>query len=323
MDGQLSDALGQKFVDKTLGDEGKRRTQQMVNAIEKAMAEDIQKIDWMTPKTKEQAMIKLHAVMNKIGTKEHWIDYSTVKIARDDAYGNAERTSEFELRRQLARIGKPVDKTEWEMTQPQVNAYYDPQENDINFPAGILQPPFWDNKMDDAVNYGAIGAVIGHELTHGFDDQGRQFDAQGNLRDWWTEQDGKAFDQRAQCIVKEYSGFTAVDDVKLKGELTLGENTADNGGLRLAYMALLDTLAGKHPAKRDGFTAEQRLFLGWGQIWCENRTEESARLLAQIDPHSPGKYRVNGSVSNMPEFQQAFACKVGQPMVRYPACRVW
>lgn len=323
VDGQLSDALGQKFVEKTLGEDGKRRTQQMVNAIEKAMGEDIEKLDWMTPKTKEQAMIKLHAITNKIGSKEHWVDYSKVKIARDDAYGNAERTSEFELRRQLAKIGKPVDKTEWEMTQPQVNAYYDPQENDINFPAGILQPPFWDNKMDDAVNYGAIGAVIGHELTHGFDDQGRQFDAQGNLRDWWTEQDAKAFEQRAQCIVKEYSGFTAVDDVKLKGELTLGENTADNGGLRLAYMALMDTLAGKHPAKREGFTAEQRLFLGWAQIWCENRTEESARLLAQIDPHSPGKYRVNGVVSNMPEFQQAFACKVGQPMVRYPACRVW
>ncbi len=204
-----------------------------------------------------------------------------------------------------------------------MNAYYDPQENDINFPAGILQPPFWDNKMDDAVNYGAIGAVIGHELTHGFDDQGRQFDAEGNLRDWWTEADGKAFEQRAQCFVKEYSGFTAVDDVKLKGELTLGENTADNGGLRLAYMALMDTLAGKHPSKRDGFTAEQRLFLGWGQIWCENRSDESSRMLAQVDPHSPGKYRINGVVSNMPEFQQAFACKAGQPMVRYPACRVW
>ncbi len=192
-----------------------------------------------------------------------------------------------------------------------MNAYYDPQENDINFPAGILQPPFWDNKMDDAVNYGAIGAVIGHELTHGFDDQGRQFDAEGNLRDWWTEEDAKAFEQRAQCLVNEYSGFTAVDDVKLNGELTLGENTADNGGLRLAYMALMDTLAGKHPAKRDGFTAEQRLFLGWGQIWCENRSDESARMLAQVDPHSPGKYRVNGVVSNMPEFQTGVRVQSG------------
>ena len=323
VDGQLSDALSQKFVEKTLGEEGKRRTQQMVGAIEKMMGQDIESLDWMTPKTKEQAMIKLHAVANKIGTKQHWIDYSKIPISRGDAYGNAERTSQFQLEYQLAKIGKPVDKTDWQMSQPTVNAYYDPQENDINFPAGILQPPFWDNKMDDAVNYGAIGAVIGHELTHGFDDQGRQFDAQGNLRDWWTEQDGKAFDQRVQCIVKEYSSFTAIDDVKVNGELTLGENTADNGGLRIAYMALLDTLGGKHPPKRDGFTAEQRFFLGWGQIWCENITPERARVLAQVDPHSPAENRVNGVVSNMPEFQKAFSCKAGQPMVRYPACRVW
>jgi len=323
VDGQLPDALGQKFVEKTLGKEGIERTRTMVNAIEKAMGQDLDKIDWMTPKTKAQAMIKLHAIMNKIGTKDHWVDYSSVKIGREDAYGNAERTSEFELHRQLAKIGRPMDRSDWYMPQPEVNAYYDPQENDINFPAGILQPPFWDNKMDDAVNYGAIGAVIGHELTHGFDDEGRQFDAQGNLRDWWTDQDAQAFKERAQCLVKEYSGFTAVDNVKVNGELTLGENTADNGGLRLAYMALMDTLAGKHPAKRDGFTPEQRLFLGWAQIWCENRTPETERLHAQVDPHSPGRYRVNGVVSNMPEFQQAFACKIGQPMVRYPACRVW
>jgi endothelin-converting enzyme/putative endopeptidase len=322
-DNQLPDALGQKFVDKTLGEEGKRRTRQMVEAIEKAMGEDIEKLDWMTPKTKQEALIKLHAVANKIGTKEHWLDYSKVKIARDDAYGNAERTGRFEVDRQLAKIGKPVDKTEWEMSQPTVNAYYDPQENDINFPAGILQPPFWDNKMDDAVNYGAIGAVIGHELTHAFDDEGRQFDAQGNLRDWWTEADAKAFGERAECLVKEYSGFTAVDDVHLNGELTLGENTADNGGLRLAYMALMETLAGKEPPKRDGFTAAQRLFLGWSQIWCENKTAESARMGAQVDPHSPGQYRVNGVLANMPEFAQAFSCKVGQPMLKGPACRVW
>jgi len=322
-DGQLPDALGRTFVEKTLGEEGMRRTREMVGEIEKSMAADIQAIDWMTPKTKEQAMVKLHAVINKIGTKDHWLDYAGVKIARNDAFGNAERTSDYELQRQLMKIGKPLDKKDWEMSQPTVNAYYDPQENDINFPAGILQPPFWDNKMDDAVNYGAIGAVIGHELTHGFDDQGRQFDAQGNLRDWWTEADAKAFDQRADCIVKEYGGFTAVDDIHLNGKLTLGENTADNGGLRLAYMALIDHLAGKEPDKRDGFTAEQRFFLGWGQIWCENRTEESARLRAQTDPHSPGKERVNGAVSNMPEFQKAFACGVGQPMVRNPACRVW
>jgi len=217
-----------------------------------------------------------------------------------------------------------VDKKEWEMSQPTVNAYYDPQQNNINFPAGILQPPFYDNNMDDAVNYGAIGAVIGHELTHGFDDEGRQFDAKGNLRDWWTEADAKAFDQRASCLVNQYGGYTAVDDIKLNGKLTLGENTADNGGLRLAYAALMEKLAGKEAPARDGFTAAQRFFLGWGQIWCEGRTEEVARLRAQTDPHSPGRYRVNGVVSNMPEeFQKAFACTTGQPTVKGPACRVW
>lgn len=323
VDQQLPDALGKKFVETTLGAEGMRRTQQMIGEIEKAMASDLEGLDWMTPKTKDQAMAKLHTVLNKIGTKEHWVDYSKVEISRDDEYGNAARTSQFDLERQLAKIGKPVDKTDWEMSQPTVNAYYDPQENDINFPAGILQPPFWDNKMDDAVNYGAIGAVIGHELTHAFDDEGRQFDAQGNLRDWWTEDDAKAFNQRAECLVNEYSGFTAVDDVKLNGKLTLGENTADNGGLRIAYMALMDSLTGKHPPNIDGFTPQQRFFLGFAQVWCENRTDEVSRLRAQIDPHSPGNYRVNGVVSNMPEFQKAFSCGVGKPMVRNPACRVW
>jgi len=295
----------------------------MITEIEKSMAQDIDSVAWMTGPTKQQALDKLHTVLNKIGTKEHWTDYSKLKIARDDEFGNEARTSRFELERSLAKIGKPVDKTDWEMSQPTVNAYYDPQENDINFPAGILQPPFWDNKMDDAVNYGAIGSVIGHELTHAFDDEGRQFDSKGNLRDWWTADDAKAYDERSGCLVDEYSSFTAVDDVKLNGKLTLGENTADNGGLRIAYMALLDSFKGSEPAKRDGFTAEQRFFLGWGQIWCENRTAEIARMRAQTDPHSPGEHRVNGVVSNMPEFQQAFGCKVGQPMVRNPACRVW
>ena len=322
-DGQLPDALGLTFVQKTLGEAGKRRTQQMVAAIEKAMERDIKALDWMTPKTKEQAVTKLHAVMNKIGSKAHWLDYGGTRIARDDAYGNSAQTNEFDLRRQLAKIGKPVDKTDWQMSQPTVNAYYDPQENDINFPAGILQPPFWDSKMDDAVNYGAIGAVIGHELTHGFDDQGRQFDAQGNLRDWWTEADAKAFEQRAECIVNQYSGYSPVEGVNLNGKLTLGENTADNGGVRLAYMALMESLTGKQQKKVDGFSPEQRFFLGFAQVWCQNVTEQAARLRAQTDPHSPGEYRVNGVVSNLPEFQKAFACRVGQPMVRGPACRVW
>jgi len=323
VDELLPDALGRRFVETTLGAEGMRRTREMVGEIEKAMAADLQSLDWMTPKTKEQALVKLNGILNKIGTNDEWQDYRTVKIQRDDAFGNAERAARYEVLRQLNKIGKPVDKKEWVMSQPTVNAYYEPQQNDINFPAGILQPPFWDNKMDDAVNYGAIGAVIGHELTHGFDDEGRQFDAKGNLRDWWTPEDAKAFEQRADCFVQQYGNYTAVDDVKLNGKLTLGENTADNGGLRLAYAALLDKLGAKAGEKKDGFTAQQRFFLGWGQIWCENRTPEVSRLRAQTDPHSPGKYRVNGVVSNMPEFQKAFACSVGQPMVKGPACRVW
>jgi endothelin-converting enzyme/putative endopeptidase len=322
-DQQLPDALGRKFVETTLGAEGMRRTHEMVGEIEKAMATDLQSLDWMTPQTKQLAMDMLHGVLNKIGTNDKWRTYSTVRISRDDFFGNTERASRYEVDRELSRIGKPVDKKEWGMSQPTVNAYYDPQQNNINFPAGILQPPFYDNKMDDAVNYGAIGSVIGHELTHGFDDEGRQFDAKGNLRDWWSEADAKAFNERADCIVQQYGNYSPVDDVKLNGKLTLGENTADNGGLRLAYMALMTKLAGNEPPPRDGFTAEQRFFLGWGQVWCQNVRPEAARLRAQTDPHSPGNFRVNGTVSNMPEFQKAFACRTGQPMVRGPACRVW
>jgi endothelin-converting enzyme/putative endopeptidase len=322
-DGQLPDALGQAFIDKTLGAEGKRRTLEMVVALERALERDIRGLDWMTDETKQKALDKLHKITNKIGDKAKWLDYSSVRVARDDAYGNSARASQFELARELDKIGKPVDKTEWYMSQPTVNAYYDPQNNDINFPAGILQPPFYNNAADDAINFGGIGAVIGHELTHGFDDQGRQFDGDGNLRDWWTEADAKAFEQRADCITDQYSGFSPVPGVNLNGKLTLGENTADNGGLRIAYMALKDTLGDKQPEKVDGFTAEQRFFLGWAQVWCQNITEENLRMRAVTDPHSPGEFRVNGVVSNMPEFAQAFACRPNQAMVKGPACRVW
>ena len=323
VDGDLGEALGQKYVERTLGAEGKEQTLRMVHGIEKSLEKDIAELSWMTPPTKQRAIAKLHAVTNKIGYPDKWRDYSTVKIARGDALGNSQRASQFEFRRQLAKIGKPVDRTEWGMTPPTVNAYYNPQMNTANFPAGILQPPFFDKNMDDAVNFGAIGVVIGHELTHGFDDEGRQFDPKGNLRDWWLAQDAKEFEERAQCLTNEYSGFTAVDDVKLNGKLTLGENTADNGGVRLAYMALLDDIAGRTIPKIDGFTPEQRLFLGFGQVWCENVTDEAERLSAVTNPHSPGRDRVNGVVQNMPEFQKAFACRMGQPMVRRPACRVW
>ena len=323
-DSDLGEALGQKYVELTFGEEGKDRTLKMVRALEKALERDIQQLDWMTPATKKRALEKLHAITNKIGYPEKWRDYSNLEIKKGDAIGNSFRSNIFEFKRQIAKIGKPVDKKEWFMTPPTVNAYYDPQNNNINFPAGILQPPFYDNKMDEPVNYGAIGAVIGHELTHGFDDEGGRFDAKGNLDNWWTEADAKAFEERTNCIQKQYSEYNATPDLKLNGKLTLGENVADNGGLRIAYMALMDTLAGKKPEKIDGFTAEQRLFLGWGQIWCQNQTEQIRRMYAQTDPHSPGQWRVNGAVSNMPEFQQAFGCKVGVPMVRGEnACRVW
>ncbi len=322
-DGELGEALGRRYVEQTFGAQGKERTLTMVRAIEKALGEDIEKLDWMTPATKAKALEKLHAITNKIGYPEKWRDYSSVTIVRGDAIGNSERATKFEFKRQLDKIGKPVDRQEWQMTPPTVNAYYDPQMNNINFPAGILQPPFFDNKLDDAVNFGAIGAVIGHELTHGFDDQGRQFDPDGNLHDWWTAKDADAFDTREQCFIDEYSGFTAVGNLHLNGKLTLGENTADNGGLRVAYMALMEKLGGRMPPKVDGFTAQQRFFLGWGQIWCDNSTDELKRLRAQTNPHSIDEFRVNGTVSNMPQFRDAFACKEGQPMVRQKACRVW
>ncbi len=329
-DGALGEALGEKYVEENFGAEGKERTVKMIRALENALQNDIKSSPWMTETTKQAALVKLAAIANKIGYPDKWRDYSTVKIVRGDALGNQQRADEFEFRRQLKKIGKDVDKSEWGMTPPTVNAYYNPVENNINFPAGILQPPFYDNKMDDAVNFGGIGAVIGHELTHGFDDEGRQFDGEGNLRNWWTAEDEKAYKERSQCLVDEYSSFVAVkddkdpkNDIHLNGKLTLGENTADNGGLRIAYMALKDMLAGKEEPKIDGFTPEQRLFLGWGEIWCQETKPETKRQLALTNPHSPGKYRVNGVVSNMPEFQQAFSCKKGDAMVSENACHVW
>src|SRR6185312_4771486 len=325
VDNDMGEALGQVFVQKHFPPEAKERTLRMVKQVEDALRKDVTELPWMTEATKKQALIKLEAIQNKIGYPDKWRDYSTLNIIRDDAIGNSLRANQFEFHRELNKIGKPLDRGEWQMTPPTVNAYYDSSENDINFPAGILQPPFYDFKADDALNFGGIGAVIGHELTHGFDDEGRQFDAQGNLHDWWTEQDAKAFEQRAQCIVDEYNSFVAVDDVHLNGKLTLGENTADNGGLRIALMALLAGMNqdARVPAKLDGYTPEQRLFLGWGQIWCQNQTPQIERLLALTNEHSPGKYRVNGVVGNMPEFEKAWGCKAGQPMVRQNACRVW
>ena len=322
-DSQLGEALGQKYVERTFGAEGKARTLEMVNALEKALGEDIQDLSWMSPATKQQALVKLHAITNKIGYPDKWRDYSSVVIKRDDALGNDDRAAAFEVHRELQKIGKPVDRNEWEMTPPTVNAYYDPLMNNINFPAGILQPPFFDKLMDDAVNFGGIGMVIGHELTHGFDDEGRQFDAQGNLHDWWTPEDAKRFEERVACIDKEYSGFTVAPGVHVNGKLTLGENTADNGGVRVSLKALHNTEGGKPQPDINGFTPDQRFFLSFGQIWCANERPEALRLQVQTNPHSPSEFRVNGVVQNMPEFQKAFSCKAGSPMVSADACHVW
>ncbi|MGC9945726.1 MAG: M13 family metallopeptidase [Bryobacteraceae bacterium] len=319
----LGEALGQEFVKAAFNGASKEKALQLVGEIEMEMRKDIDNAAWMTPATKQQAFAKLRAVANKIGYPEKWRDYSGVKVARDDYFGDVLRAYDFEQRRNFAKIGKPVDKSEWGMTPPTVNAYYSPNMNNINFPAGILQPPFYNPQAGDAVNYGGIGAVIGHELTHGFDDEGRKYDGAGNVRDWWTAEDAKAFEARAECIVKEYDGFSPAVDVHLKGDLTLGENAADNGGIHLAYMALMDSLASHMEGKQDGFTPSQQFFLGYAQIWCQNTTEEAARVLAATDPHSPGEFRANGVLQNMPEFREAFACKAGDAMVSADPCRVW
>ena len=322
-DNDLGEALGQVYVERNFSPEAKQRAQKMVKEIEDAMGRDIDSLSWMTPATKQQAQEKLHTVANKIGYPDKWRDYSALNIARDDEMGNVLRSREFEFHRQLAKIGKPVDRGEWQMTPPTVNAYYDPQMNDINFPAGVLQPPLFDANSDAAPNFGDTGGTIGHELTHGFDDEGRQFDAHGNLRDWWTPEDAKAFEQRASCISDQYSQYVVVDDIKINGKLTLGEDVADLGGLILAYMAWQDDSKGQTLELIEGFTPEQRFFIAYGQSWCASTRDETKRLRATVDPHSPDKYRANGVVSNLPEFQQAFHCKAGAPMVRENRCRVW
>ena len=323
-DGALGEALGQRYVEQAFGADGKQRMLKMVDALEKSLDQDIRTLPWMTEETKKQAKVKLDAIRNKIGYPDVWRDYSSLKVVRGDLLGNFQRANEFEARRQIAKIGKALDRNEWGMTPPTVNAYYNQARNEIVFPAGILQTPFFDKQADDATNFGGIGLVIGHELTHGFDDQGRKFDPQGNLRDWWTAEDGTEFEKRASCIADEYSSFVAVDDLKLNGKLTLGENTADNGGARVALMALQQMMTdGASAQPASDYTPEQRFFLGYGRAWCEKRRPEFSRMLVSVDPHSPGKYRVNGVVQNMPEFQKAFNCKAGQPMVKENACRVW
>jgi len=328
-DRDLGQALGQAYVDRAFPPESKARTLQMVHSIETALTSDIQSLAWMSPVTKEQAVIKLKGIEDKIGYPSHWRDYSSVKVVSNSWLNNVAQATSFEFERWVAKVGKPVDRSEWTMTPPTINAYYDAQLNTINFPAGILQPPFFDPTKDDAVNYGAIGMVIGHEIIHGFDDQGRKFDANGNLRDWWTNDDAKQYDERGKCISDEYTQDVpeAGEGVKQNGLLTQGEDTADNGGLRLALAALETSLKqqGKSLDDKgdDGWTYRQRFFLSYAYSWCSNIRPQIARLAVTTDPHSLPVFRIDNVVSNMPEFEQAFSCHAGQKMVRANACRVW
>ena len=323
----LGEAVGQDWVKQNFPPQAKENMTKLVAALDKALGEDIQQLPWMGDATKKEAEAKLALYRNKIGYPDKWRDYSKFTVQRDDLLGNVNRGGEFELQRGLNKLGKPVDETEWGMTPPTVNAYYNPSMNDINFPAGILQPPFYSLTGDQAVNFGGIGMVIGHEMTHGFDDQGSKYDGKGNLREWQTAADRKAFTERTDCEVKEYDSFAPVPGANVNGKLTLGENTADNGGIRIAYLALENTLASEGKKldgpKQDGYTPAQRFFIGFGQVWCENRREQYSRMMVKVDPHSPGKFRVNGTVQNFDEFGKAFNCKKGAPMYPEQSCRVW
>jgi len=323
VDRSLGEALGQEFVRRTFSASMKAETQKMTEQVETAMGEEIAGLDWMSPETKQEALRKLHAIRNKIGYPETWRDYSALTIKRDDYFGNVLRAIQFEDAREWRKLGKPVDRNEWGMTPPTVNAYFDSKMNDINFPAGVLQPPLYDAKLDDAPNYGDTGSTIGHELTHAFDDEGRQFDSNGNLHDWWTAADAKGFEDRINCIRDQYAGYVVVDDIHINSKLTSGEDVADLGGTLLAYIAWKKQTEGMTLASRDGFTPDQRYFVGMAQWACENDRPENLRVSAATDPHSPGVARVNGVVVNMPEFQKAFSCKAGQAMVKEKVCRVW
>jgi putative endopeptidase len=295
----------------------------MVNNLITALRSDIPTLSWMGPETKKQALAKLEAFNVKIGYPDKWRDYSKLTIDRGSYLGNVRRSQEFEENRDLAKIGKPVDRSEWGMTPPTVNAYYNSTFNEIVFPAGILQPPFYDPNADDAVNYGGMGAVIGHEISHGFDDRGSQFDGQGNLRNWWTPDDRKNFDERAQCIVDQFNSYEVEPGLHQNGKLVLGESIGDLGGLSIAYAAYEKSIEGKRPKDIDGFTPEQRFFLGWAQVWGSNQRMEAARLQTNTDPHPLARFRGNGPISNLEVFAKAFGCKKGDAMVREKSCKIW
>ncbi len=323
VDHALGEALGQEFVRRTFSADQKARTEVMTQQVESAMAHEIENLTWMSPATKQEALRKLHAIRNKIGYPEQWRDYSALTVKPADFYGNTVRAEQFENARQWHKLGHPVDLNEWGMTPPTVNAYFNPQMNDINFPAGVLQPPLYDAKLDDAPNYGNTGSTIGHELTHAFDDEGRQFDSHGNLRDWWTPADAKGFEDRINCIRDQYAQYVVVDDIHINSKLTSGEDVADLGGTLLGYLAWEAQTKGQQLPDVDGFTPDQRYFVGMAQWACENERPANLRVNAATDPHSPGFARINGVVSDMPEFQKAFGCKTGQPMVHTPTCKVW
>jgi endothelin-converting enzyme/putative endopeptidase len=323
VDRQLGEALGQEFVRRTFSADTKAKTLLMTERIEAQMKNEIEHLDWMSPATKTEALRKLAAIKNKIGYPDHWRDYSKLTIARDDYFGNWHRANDFASAREFGKIGKPVDRDEWDMTPPTVNAYFNPQMSDINFPAGVLQPPLYDPKEDDAVNYGNTGSTIGHELTHGFDDEGRQFDAKGNLRDWWTKDDAKGFEDRINCLRDQFATYTVVDNIHINSKLTSGEDVADLGGTLIAYLAWKDATANEKLQPIEGFTPDQRFFIGFAQWACENQRPEQQRVNAITNPHSPGDARINGIVTNMPEFGAAFNCPKTAPMVKATACRVW
>jgi putative endopeptidase len=319
----LGEALGQVYVDKYFPPAAKAHAKQMVNNLIAALRDDIPTLSWMGPETKKEALAKLEAFNVKIGYTDKWRDYSKLAIDRSSYAANARRSIEFEYARQLAKIGKPVDRTEWTMTPPTVNAYYSSTMNEIVFPAGILQPPFYNPNADDAVNYGGIGAVIGHEISHGFDDQGSKFDGKGNLHEWWTPDDRKNFTDRADCVVNQFNGYEVEPGLHQNGKLVLGESIGDLGGIAIAYAAYEKSIEGKRPKDIDGFTPEQRFFLGWAQVWGQNQRAESARLQTNTDPHPLARFRGNGPLSNMEAFAKAFGCKKGDAMVREQLCKIW
>jgi putative endopeptidase len=323
-DRNLGEALGQVYVQKYFPPEAKAHALEMVHNLIAALRDDLKTMPWMGPETRAQASAKLAAFAVKIGYPDKWRDYSALQVDRSSYLGNVQRSAEFEFQRRLNKIGKPVDRTEWGMTPPTVNAYNNSSMNEIVFPAGIMQPPFYDPKADDAVNYGGMGAVIGHEITHGFDDHGSQFDGQGNLKNWWSPDDLKNFKERAQCVSDQFDGYVVDGDLHENGKLVLGESIADLGGLTISYAAYEKSLEGKpRPPEKDGFTPEQQFFLGWAQVWGANERLEYARLMANTNPHPLPRFRGNGPLSNMAEFARAFGCKKGDAMVREKVCKIW